>query len=145
MRKRGISRYSAESFLSHSTDKFFRGTLLCFRKFLESKTVMDRKGGRRECHNFPSKICCFTVPKKFVGEPFCVSEKSWYRKQLWIRGVEGGGVLIRNLKYIWHDRDSNAESTSSEPCCLNLTAVIYFGIKRNDNFAQKRKNKNGPH
>ena len=30
---------------------------------------MDKKGG--EYHNFPSKILCFTVPKNFVGNPFC--------------------------------------------------------------------------
>ena len=46
-----------------------------------------REGGGH--HDFPSKICCLSVPKKFVEEPFCVSENFWYRKILWIRG--GGG------------------------------------------------------
>ena len=40
-----------------------------------------REGGReggREYHNFLSKIFCLTVPKNFVGEPFCaVSENFW--------------------------------------------------------------------
>ena len=27
--------------------------------------------GGREYHDFPSKIFCLTVPKNFVGEPFC--------------------------------------------------------------------------
>ena len=87
---------------------------------------MDKKGGGKECHNFPSNICCLTVPKNIVGEPFCGSENSWYRKILWIRGVEGGGVTIRNRKNNWHDRDSNPKPTASEPCCPNPTAVIFF-------------------
>ena len=65
-------------------------TLLCSRKFLVSKNFMDKKGGRRECHIFPSKICCLTVPGNFVGEPFCVSENFWYRKILWIGRGRGG-------------------------------------------------------
>ena len=38
-------------------------------------------------HDFPSKLICLTVPKHFVEEPFCVSEKFGYRKILRIRGV----------------------------------------------------------
>ena len=41
---------------------------------------------------FSIKICCLTVPKNFVGEPFHVSQCFWYPKFLWIRG-EGEGVL----------------------------------------------------
>ena len=120
------------------------GNLLCFRKFLVSKIFIDRKEGGRECHNFPSKICCLTVPKDFVGEPFCISEKSWYRKILWIRGVEGVDVTIRNRKKNWHDRDSNPGPTSSEPCFPNPTAVIYFWIKRIGNFGLTKKRKTTP-
>ena len=108
MHNRGYHAF-VDIFLSHSTEKFRRGTLLCFKKFLVSKTFIDKKGGGRECHNFPSKICCPAVPKNFVGEPFCVLAKSWYGKNLWIRGVEGGGVTIRNRKNIWHDRDSSRD------------------------------------
>ena len=61
---------------------------------------MDRKGGGEECHNFPLKICCLTVPENFVGEPFCVSEKFWYRKKLWIRRGEGGSVTIFHQKFV---------------------------------------------
>ena len=42
-------------------------------------------------HDFPSKICCLTVPSNFVGET-CVSENFWYRKMLRIREREGGGI-----------------------------------------------------
>ena len=48
MHKRGISRFSVINFLAYSTEKFRRGTLLCFRNFLVSKNVMDKKGGGRE-------------------------------------------------------------------------------------------------
>ena len=37
-------------------------------------------------HDFLLKIFCLTVPKNFVGEPFCVSQNLWYGKILWIRG-----------------------------------------------------------
>ena len=32
-------------FLSHSTEKLGKGTLLCFTKFLVSKMFMDKSGG----------------------------------------------------------------------------------------------------
>ena len=47
---------------------------------------------KRGYHNFLSKICCLTVPKNFVGEPFCVSEKCCYRKMLGTR--QGAGITI---------------------------------------------------
>ena len=71
MQKRGVSRLFVQNFLSHSTEKLRRGTLLCSRKTLVSKNVRDKTGG--EYHNFPSKFFCLTVPKNFVGEPFSVS------------------------------------------------------------------------
>ena len=68
----GASRLSVENSLSHSTEKLRPGNL-CFRKFLVSKNVKDNRegGGHRD---FPTKICCLTIPKNFVGET-CVSEK----------------------------------------------------------------------
>ena len=60
---------------------------MCFRKSLVSKNFMDTRGEREmEYHDFPSKVCCVTVPINFVGEPFCVPENFWYRKILWITG-----------------------------------------------------------
>ena len=85
---RRVSRFSVEKFLSHSAEKFRRGTLLCFRKFLVPKNVRDKRGGGY--HDFLSKLFCLTVPKNFVEEPFCVSENFWYRKMLGIR--EGAGI-----------------------------------------------------
>ena len=46
--QRFMSRFFVESFLSHSTEKLLRGTLLCFTKILVSEKIMDkRKGGRK--------------------------------------------------------------------------------------------------
>ena len=43
-----VSRFSIEKFSSHSAEKFRRGALLCFRKFLLSKNVRDKRGGGGE-------------------------------------------------------------------------------------------------
>ena len=40
----GVSRFSVENFLSHSTEKFRWGTLRCFRKFRVSQNFMHKKG-----------------------------------------------------------------------------------------------------
>ena len=86
----------------------------------------ERCGGGGGYHDFPSENFCLTVPKNFIGEPFCVAENSWFRKIIWLRGVEGRGVMIRNCKNNWHDRDSNPEPTTLKPCGPNPTAVKYF-------------------
>ena len=41
--REGVSRFSVENFLSHSTENFRRGTLLCLRKILASKNVKDER------------------------------------------------------------------------------------------------------
>ena len=57
-----------QNFLSHIDEKFRRGTLLCFREFLVSKNVRDKRRGGY--HDLPSKLFFLAVPKNFVGEPF---------------------------------------------------------------------------
>ena len=53
----GVSRFSVGNFLSHSTEKLRRGTLLCFIKVLVSKKNLDKRGrGGREYHNFLSRF-----------------------------------------------------------------------------------------
>ena len=53
--------------------------MLCFTKFLVAKKFLDKGGGRgREYHDFQSNFFV-SVPKNFVGEPFLISEKNWYR------------------------------------------------------------------
>ena len=81
---RGLCQdFLSKLFLSHSTEKLRRRTLLCFTKFLVLKNVRDERGG--EYHDFLSKLFCFTVPKHVVEEPFCVSESFGYRKILCLR------------------------------------------------------------
>ena len=36
-------------------------------------------------HDLPSKICCLTVPKNFVGEPSVALKRSGIKQNLWIR------------------------------------------------------------
>ena len=54
--------------------------MLCFRRILVAKKFMDKREGKAkqfgiegggEWQDFQSKIFCLTVPKRFVGEPFC--------------------------------------------------------------------------
>ena len=59
-----------------------------------------------EYHDFPSKICCLTLPKNFVEEPACVSDKFGYRKIFCIRGR-------------YHD-------FLSETLCLTVTVLKKF-------------------
>ena len=69
-----LSKFDVESFLSHSAEKFRRGTrnpsVLCFRKFQVAKVFMDKMGGESQLSvgNF-----CVTVPTKVVGEPLILS------------------------------------------------------------------------
>ena len=58
---------------------------MCFRKFLVSKNVRDKRGGGY--HDFPSKLFFLTVPEHFIDEPFCVSESLGNRKILCLRGL----------------------------------------------------------
>ena len=69
--------------------------------------MVKRGGGGYQ--DFPSKIFCLTVPKIFVGEPFCVSQNFWYRKNLWIRGGggDGGGGGVGGGGREYHDFLSN--------------------------------------
>ena len=47
--------FSLEFLMPQSTEKLRRGTHLCFTKFSVSKRFRNKRGGRNECHNFPSK------------------------------------------------------------------------------------------
>ena len=53
-----------EIVLSHSTERFGRGTLLCFRKFTEAEKFKDKRW-RGACHEIPSKLLCLTLTKLF--------------------------------------------------------------------------------
>ena len=61
-------------------------SVLCFRKLPVAKKIKDKRGGG-EYQDFPSKVFCLTVPKKFKGEFFTVAlisstEKKWRREVL---------------------------------------------------------------
>ena len=58
--------------------------MLCFRECPVAKKLMDKRGGG-EYQDYPSKNFRLIVPKNFVEEPVCVSEKFWYRKILCFR------------------------------------------------------------
>ena len=68
-----MSRFSVKIFFSHIAEKRRRGNLQSFINFGYRKNLDKRGGGGREYHNFLSQSFCFTVRKKFVGEPFRVS------------------------------------------------------------------------
>ena len=63
----GVSRFSVKNFLSHSAEKFRRGTLQCVTNFGYRKILCFKE----LCHDFVSKFFCLTMPKYFIGEPFC--------------------------------------------------------------------------
>ena len=109
------SRFSVGIVLSHSTGTYLRGTLWCVTNFGHRKILCLRG----LCHDFRSNCFCLTVPKNFVGEPFCVSQNFWYRKILWIREGEGRG------KY--HDFLSKILSHSvEEPFCVCRGTLLCF-------------------
>ena len=92
MLQRVMPRFSAESFLSYSTETFRGGTrnpsVLCFIKFLVLKKYMDKKGGGGgDYRNFPSNIFCLKMPENFVGEPFSLSINSGIAKKITFRGL----------------------------------------------------------
>ena len=89
MPKRAISRFSIEN-LSHSSEEL--PTFLFFTKFLVSKNFVKY----REYHDFLSKLC-FAVPKNFVEETFCLSEKIWCRNILWIREGRVLRFAVKNV------------------------------------------------
>ena len=67
-------------FLTHNTEKCIRGTLLCFRKLRLSKKFMDNR--RRAWITIFCQSLCLIVPINFVWQPFSVSEKISFRKNL---------------------------------------------------------------
>ena len=104
----GIEKFYAEEgyvtifcriFLSRSTEKFCRAkpSVLCFRKFLIVKKLMDKREG--EDQDFPWKFFCLIVPKHFVEEPFSVGfQKNSVSEKVY--GYEGGeSIKIFFRKY----------------------------------------------
>ena len=80
MDSKGTSLLSVDTFLFHSAKKTRAETVRCFRKYLVLQMFFDKRRGGCITTFLPKS--CLTVPKKFVDEPFCVSEKIRYRKIL---------------------------------------------------------------
>ena len=93
--------------LSHSTESFRRGTLLCFRKIWVSKNFMPKRG----LSHFSIENLVSHSTENFVGEPLCVSQNFWYRKDYWIRrGREG--ISRFSVENFW---SHSAENLQEEP------------------------------
>ena len=69
-------------------------------------------------HFFRSKTFCLTEPKKFVGEPFFVSQIFWYRKTSWRRGRVVSEVSVGSCL------SQFAEKFPKEPISVSLLLVI---------------------
>ena len=78
--KRGVYHNFLSKFLSHSTKKYRRGTLVCFRKNRVSKIFKEKRTG--VCITSFCQSLCLTVPKNIVWQHFSVSEKIGFRKNL---------------------------------------------------------------
>ena len=75
----GYHVFPSRVFVSHSTEHFPRGTLV-FQKCYGVEFFWIIEVSRF------SLFFCLRLPKKFVEEPFCVSECFCYRKTLCLRG-----------------------------------------------------------
>ena len=97
-------RFSVEYFLSHSTETFRWGTLLCLRKIM----VLNFFAYEGKYHDFPSKFFCLTLPENVVVEPFLVSKKFRHRKFSYIRrGLSRFSVVLIKLKMYVKGSDSH--------------------------------------
>ena len=73
---------------------------LVFKEFLQTSippliSVLYAKG----YHDFPLKNLCLPVPRKIVGEPFCVSKEFWYRK---VPSKGGGSFTVLSKIFSSH-------------------------------------------
>ena len=91
MLQRVMPRFSAEIFLSQSTELFRRGTrntsVLCFIKFLLPKKFMDKKGGVRGLSKFPVENFLSQNAGKFRKGTLQSFNKFGYRKTIPFRGL----------------------------------------------------------
>ena len=84
------------------------------------------RGGYKD---FLSKICCLTVSKDVVGQPFCVSVIFWYRYIIWIKGGGGrDGVSRFSVNFF---RLTVPKKFIGEPFSVSLLCVI-------ENFMYKK-------
>ena len=83
-----MSHFSVGNYLSHNAENFRKEPFEVSEK-LEYRKILCIMGWY---HDFPSKVFSFTVPRNFVGEPFCcVSENFLYGS---IDEKEGGIMIF---------------------------------------------------
>ena len=117
-----MSRFSVESFLSHSRETFRWGTLLCCvsEKFWYRKSIWIR--GRGKYQDFLQKFFV-SVPKKTVGEPFSLSLISGIEK-VWMRGWGGGGGVVSRFS-VKNSRLTVPKNFAGQPFRVSL--ISNFG------------------
>ena len=112
----GVSRFSVENFLSHSDEKFRRAILHCCNNFGYRKSL-DKKGGGIKI--FRRKFFCLTVPKNFVGEPFCAVFQKISGSEKFMDKRGGGGVSSFSIEiFLFHSAESFPRG--SLYCCNNF-------------------------
>ena len=92
MLRRRTSRFPMENLMSHNIKKLRRGKPLCFTKLLISKKNREKRRGRK--HDFPSKLFCLRVPKKFSVTPFSLSPFLAIEKFFFIRVLSQFSVVL---------------------------------------------------
>ena len=85
----GLSRF-CQSFLSHNTEKFRRGTLVFFC-FLNVLLLINFWITRY--HDFVEFFCLLS-PGIIVGETFCFSELLWYRNFWDNKGITNLSIVF---------------------------------------------------
>ena len=102
--------------MSHSAEKFRRGTLLCCvsENFWSRKKLWIR--GRGKYQDFLLKIFCLTVSKSAVGEPFSLSSISGIKK-LWMREWGGGVSSFSVENFLSHSAEKF--HTVTLLCCVS--------------------------
>ena len=98
--------FFSEIFLSHSTESFRKGTLLCFKKFRASKIVRDKRVGG--FHDFPSKLFCLSTESFRGGTLLCFKR---FRVSKNVRNKRVGGFRDFPLKLFCRSTESFRRAT----------------------------------
>ena len=100
MPMRGVSGFSKETLLSHSTKKLSRGTFLCFTKVLVPENFYGQEGGgRKEYHDVLSIFLSRSTEKLRRGTflfPTKILASKYFMVKRW--GVKEGGVSRYSFK-----------------------------------------------
>ena len=120
----GVSRFSKGNLLSHSTEKFRGGTFLCFKKFLLSKNIMDKRvGGGKEYHVNLSLFMSHST-KKFRRRTFPFHTiflvSKYFMDKRW--GVKEGGVSRCSFKNFLSSQST--EKLRREHFCVSLISFV---------------------